>query len=384
MAEAVTYRERPFREHPFREHPYRIMISGGGTGGHIYPAISIAQALEKALSSVEIRFVGAKGKMEMKKVPEAGFEIIGLWISGLQRKLTLDNLLFPIKLISSVFTSFKLLAQFMPDVVIGVGGYASGPLLIAATIKRIPTLIQEQNSYAGLTNKWLAKYVTKVCVAHDGMEKYFPGEKIVVTGNPVRSDIKLAADMRRSAFEHFGFDTGRSTILIIGGSLGARTINESLLANLDLLIKSGVQVLWQTGGFYFEEMKQRTADKELKHIQIRDFIKEMKYAYAIADVVISRSGALSIAELMLTGKPAIMVPSPNVAEDHQTKNAMALVERNAAVLVKDTEALEKMVPEALRLLDTPSERETLESNIAALAHPNAAMDIANEIIKLVA
>ena len=360
------------------------MISGGGTGGHIYPAISIAQALQKALSDVEIRFVGAQGKMEMKKVPEAGYSITGLWISGLQRRLTLDNLLFPIKLVSSLYHSFKLLSAFKPQVVVGVGGYASGPLLIAAVLKGIPTLIQEQNSYAGLTNKWLAKHVNRICVAHDGMEAYFPAYKIKVTGNPVRHTILLPSDQRSHAYKHFDFESNRPTILIIGGSLGARTINEAMIAQLDLLIEKGVQVLWQTGGFYFEEMKRRTQSKNLQHVRILDFIREMHYAYAVADVVISRSGALSIAELMLTGKPSIMVPSPNVAEDHQTKNAMALVERGAAVLVKDNDAKEKMIATALDLLDSPTSRERLSKNINALAHPQAAQDIANEIIKLVA
>ncbi|MFT6134746.1 MAG: UDP-N-acetylglucosamine--N-acetylmuramyl-(pentapeptide) pyrophosphoryl-undecaprenol N-acetylglucosamine transferase [Cyclobacteriaceae bacterium] len=360
------------------------MISGGGTGGHIYPAISIAQALKKTLADVEIRFVGAQGKMEMIKVPEAGFQIIGLWISGLQRRLTIGNLLFPIKLIASIYKSFRLLAEFRPDAVVGVGGYASGPLLIAAFFKRIPTLIQEQNAYAGLTNKWLAKYAHTVCVAHQGMNAYFPQEKIVVTGNPIRNDIKLPAEQRKNAFNHFELDNQKPTVLIIGGSLGARTINEAMIRSLHLFIAEQVQVIWQTGGYYHAEILERTKEADLSGVVIRDFIREMKYAYAVADVVISRSGALSIAELMLTRKPAIMVPSPNVAEDHQTKNAQALVAENAAVLVSDQKAIEEMVPTAIQLIKQPERRNELSENIARLAHPNAASEIVNEIIKLVA
>lgn len=366
------------------DQTYRVMISGGGTGGHIYPAISIAQALKKTLRNVQIRFVGAEGKMEMKKVPEAGFEIDGLWISGLQRRLTLDNLLFPVKLVSSIIVSLRLLNQFKPQAVIGVGGYASGPLLIAAVLKRIPTLIQEQNSYAGLTNKWLAKYVDKVCVAHEGMDKYFPQEKIIVTGNPVRSHIKLGAERKNEAYHHFGLNPDLPTLLIIGGSLGARTLNEAVLLHLDDIKTKNIQLIWQCGGFYFEEMKERTKAFLPEGVLLRDFIKEMDYAYAVADVVISRSGALSIAELMLTSKPSVMVPSPNVAEDHQTKNAQALVEREAAIMVKDEEAREQMLAEAITLLEDKQRRKVLSENISALAHANASQEIANEIIRMVA
>lgn len=368
----------------YRESAYRIMISGGGTGGHIYPAISIGQALQQSLSQVEIRFVGAQGKMEMIKVPEAGFQIEGLWISGLQRKLTFDNLLFPVKLIASIIKSFKLLNQFRPQVVVGVGGYASGPLLIAAVMKGIPTLIQEQNSYAGLTNKWLAKYVKKVCVAHDGMEKYFPAGKIVVTGNPVRSNLVLTADQRQEAFDHFGLNPSQPTLLVIGGSLGARTLNEAVLSQLTRLKDQNIQLIWQCGGYYFEEMKRRTSEGLPAGVVLRDFIRDMKYAYAVADVVISRAGALSIAELMVTGKPCILVPSPNVAEDHQTKNAKALVERQAAQVVKDRDARELMIRKAEKLLANKEERQLLSQNIKALAHPQAAQEIANEIIRMVA
>ncbi len=358
------------------------MISGGGTGGHIYPAISIAQALQDMLQDVEILFVGAKGKMEMKKVPDAGFEIVGLWISGIQRSLSLQNLLFPFKLISSIWNAFGLVRKFKPDAVVGVGGYASGPLLYAAANKKVPCLIQEQNSYAGLTNKLLAKRVQKICVAHGGMEKYFPADKLAVTGNPVRKTIVLKENLKSSAFDFFNLDPEKKTLLIIGGSLGARSINEFILAGYERLAKSGYQVIWQTGGFYFEEMKQRIPSKA-EHIIIKDFVREMHYAYAVADVVISRAGALSIAELMLTGKPSVLVPSPNVAEDHQTINAKALVERDAAVMVKDNEGEEKLLDIAIELLEDEAHKAELSKNIKSMSHPDAAMDIANEIVKLI-
>jgi len=359
------------------------MISGGGTGGHIYPAISIAQALQDMVQDVEILFVGAQGKMEMKKVPEAGFQIVGLWISGIQRSLSAQNLMFPFKVVSSLFKAFGLIRSFKPHAVIGVGGYASGPLLYAASAKKVPTLIQEQNSYAGLTNKWLAGRVNKICVAHDGMEKYFPADKLVVTGNPVRKTILLKPDLKPSAYEFFGFDASKKTILIVGGSLGARSINEFILAGYDRLAASGYQVIWQTGGYYFEEMKRRVNNPSA-NILLKDFVREMQYAYAVADVVISRAGALSIAELMLTGKPSILVPSPNVAEDHQTINAMALVERDAAVLVKDNEAAEKLIDTAFVLIEDEDRKRVLSENIKGMSHPNSAKDIANEILKMIA
>ncbi|MFT6868084.1 MAG: UDP-N-acetylglucosamine--N-acetylmuramyl-(pentapeptide) pyrophosphoryl-undecaprenol N-acetylglucosamine transferase [Cyclobacteriaceae bacterium] len=367
----------------YRQLPLRIMISGGGTGGHIYPAVSIAQSLKEMLSDVEILFVGAKGKMEMKKVPEAGFEIVGLWISGLQRNLSLQNLMFPFKVISSVWRAFGLIRSFKPDAVIGVGGYASGPLLFAATRKGIPTLIQEQNSYAGLTNKLLAKHVTKICVAHGGMEKYFPADKLVVTGNPVRKTIVLEESRKKEAYQFFNFSESKKTILIVGGSLGARTINECILAGYEKLKASGYQVIWQTGGYYYKEMIARV-DEQHADIKMYDFLREMNFAYAVADVVISRAGALSIAELMLTGKSSILVPSPNVAEDHQTINAMALVERRAAILVKDSDAMDTMIDTAFSLINDEEKKKSLSENIKAMAHENAATDIANEVIKLIA
>lgn len=358
------------------------MISGGGTGGHIYPAISIAQALKEMLQDVEILFVGAKGKMEMKKVPEAGFEIEGLWISGIQRKLSADNLMFPFKLLSSIRQASKLIKKFNPDVVVGVGGYASGPLLYVAGKKGIPTLIQEQNSYAGLTNKWLSKSARTICVAHEGMEKYFPAEKLVVTGNPVRSTIKLNPNRKGEAYRHFELEEFKPTLLVIGGSLGARTLNESVLGGLDKLEKEDIQLIWQCGGYYHDEMKERAEGKGGK-VVLKDFIFQMDFAYACADVVISRAGALSIAELMLTGKPSILVPSPNVAEDHQSINAKALVDNDAAEMVKDNEAMERLIDEAIALLKDKDRQQKLSKNIGDMAHENAAMDIANEVMKLV-
>lgn len=359
------------------------MISGGGTGGHIYPAISIAQALKDMLQDVEILFVGAKGKMEMKKVPEAGFEIEGLWISGIQRRITKDNLMFPFKLCSSLLQSARLIKRFRPDVVVGVGGYASGPLLYVAGKKGIPTLIQEQNSYAGLTNKWLSKMAKTICVAHAGMEKYFPEEKLVITGNPVRKTIQLNPNRKSEAYKHFNLDSTKPILLVIGGSLGARTLNESVLDGLEKLKEEGIQLIWQCGGFYYEEMLTRAKERGGK-VLLKDFIFQMDFAYACADVVVSRAGALSIAELMLTGKPSILVPSPNVAEDHQTINANALVDMEAAEMVKDEEAMEKLIDEAIALLNDKKRQHGLSKNIKAMAHENAAMDIANEVMKLIA
>ncbi|MBC6409385.1 MAG: undecaprenyldiphospho-muramoylpentapeptide beta-N-acetylglucosaminyltransferase [Ekhidna sp.] len=357
------------------------MISGGGTGGHIYPAISIAQALKEMLQHVDILFVGAKGKMEMEKVSKAGFEIEGLWISGIRRKLSGQNLLFPVKLISSLLGASRLIKKFNPDVVVGVGGYASGPLLYIAAKKGIPTLIQEQNSYAGLTNKLLAKSADRICVAHDGMEKYFPKEKLVITGNPVRKTIKLNPNRKEEAYRHFELNAEKPVLLVVGGSLGARSINEFILAGLEKLKEHNVQLIWQCGDGYHEEMAARSEGKGGK-VVLKDFIFQMGFAYGIADVVISRAGALSIAELMLMGKPSILVPSPNVAEDHQTINALALVEKEAAKMVKDVEAMDKLIDESISLLEDKSRQEKLSKNIRSMAHENAAVDIANEIVKL--
>ncbi len=331
----------------------------------------------------EVLFVGAQDRMEMQKIPEVGYEIIGLWISGIQRKLTLDNLSFPFKLVSSLLKSGKILRNFKPDVVIGVGGFASGPLLYKATQKKIPTLIQEQNSYPGITNKLLASRVSKICVADETMDRFFPKEKMVLTGNPVRKDIIELGDKRASGLKKFNLSADRKTILIIGGSNGARMINQSILGKLQDLVDAGVQVLWQTGKFYITEIKEKTKGFNLENIRIREFLKEMDLAYAVADVVLSRAGALSISELCLVGKPVIFVPSPNVAEDHQTKNANALVEKDAAILIKDKDARKELVTAALDLLKDSDRQATLSKNIKQLAKPNAAEEIAKEILKLV-
>lgn len=366
-----------------KTQPYRLIISGGGTGGHIFPAIAIANAFRERHPDAQILFVGAKGRMEMTRVPEAGYEIIGLWISGLQRKLTLSNALFPIKFIVSYIRANRIVKEFRPHAVVGTGGYASGPIMIAATRAGVPAVIQEQNSFAGLANKQIAEKATRVCVAYDGMERYFPKEKIVLTGNPVRKDILGVNEKRDKALVHFGFDTGIKTLLIIGGSLGARTINESILSGIEKLIDAKVQVIWQTGKGYYESYKSLLAKYDLRKIRVQDFLKEMDLAYAAADIVISRSGALSVSELCITKKPCILVPSPNVAEDHQTKNAMALVEKDAALIVADKEAKEKLVDEALRLMYDGQRCSRLSQNISTLARPNATEDIVSEIEKII-
>lgn len=362
---------------------YRLIISGGGTGGHIFPALAIANEFRERHPNAEILFVGAQGKMEMTKIPEAGYKIIGLWISGIQRKLTLSNLSFPFKLISSYIKAGSIVKEFKPDAVIGTGGYASGPIMLAATRNKIPSLIQEQNSYAGLTNKQLGDKVTRVCVAYAGMDSYFPSSKIVFTGNPVRKDINQIEEKRERALSHFALSSNERTLLIIGGSLGARTINESILAGVDKLIDARVQVIWQTGKIYFEDIKRQLENKDLRRIRVFDFLKQMDLAYAAADVVIARAGALSISELCLAKKPSILVPSPNVAEDHQTKNAMALVSENAAALVKDVQAKEILVSEALKLVYDEGRCERLSSQIAKLAKPNATSEIVDEIEKMI-
>jgi UDP-N-acetylglucosamine--N-acetylmuramyl-(pentapeptide) pyrophosphoryl-undecaprenol N-acetylglucosamine transferase len=359
------------------------MISGGGTGGHIFPALAIGQAIKARFPSADILFVGAQGKMEMEKIPEAGFPIVGLWISGLQRKLSASNLLFPLKVLASLWKAGRLLRKFKPQVVIGVGGYASAPLLRAAAAKGIPCLIQEQNSYAGLANKWLASKVNCICVAYEGMEKYFPASKLVLTGNPVRADLLKPLPSQKQARENLGLKPDLPTLLVLGGSLGARSLNNAMKGQLDLLAKVEVQVLWQTGKLYEGEMQ--AAWKEVgapENITAQAFIKDMPSAYAAADVVISRAGALSISELCMVAKPAIFVPSPNVAEDHQTKNAKALADRGAAVLVADQDAAHLMVPKALELLAMEGEQARLSEEIKKLARPDATDAIVLEILKL--
>ena len=364
------------------ERPYRLIISGGGTGGHIFPAIAIASVFKERYPDSEILFVGANGKMEMTRVPEAGYKIIGLTISGIQRKLTLSNLLFPFRLLFGYLKARHIIRQFQPDVVVGTGGYASGPIMMAAQALRVPTLIQEQNSYAGLANRKLAARAGKICVAYEEMEKYFKGKPVVVTGNPVRRDLLNLKDSKAAAMEHFIFNGKEPTLLIVGGSLGARTINESILQGLDKLIDAHVQVLWQTGKIYYDKIMSAIAGKDLRSIRVYDFIHRMDWAYAAGDVVISRAGALAISELCIAGKPAIFVPSPNVAEDHQSKNANTLVKAEAAIMIEDKKAMKQLVDEALKLLYDKDRAAKLSTNIKKLRKPDAAKAIVDEIEKL--
>ncbi|WP_192821360.1 undecaprenyldiphospho-muramoylpentapeptide beta-N-acetylglucosaminyltransferase [Rufibacter sp. LB8] len=364
------------------EKTYRFIISGGGTGGHIYPAVAIANEIKRLHPTAEILFVGAEGRMEMTRVPEAGYKIIGLWISGLQRRLTLDNLSFPLKVISSVRKAYKIIKDFKPDAVVGVGGYASGPLLYAATKMGIPSLIQEQNGHAGITNKLLANKVEKICVAYDGMEKYFPKEKLIHTGNPVRRDITELKGKREEAMAYFELNPARTTFLVIGGSLGARTLNQATEAALAEIQQKGYNLIWQTGKTFISTAEATVQHFPTDQIKASDFIKRMDLAYAAADVVISRAGALSISELCLAQKPSILVPSPNVAEDHQTKNAMALVNKEAAVLVKDAEA-DKLWSSAFALAQNKEKQAELSRNIALLARPFATETIVQELFKLI-
>lgn len=364
----------------------RILISGGGTGGHIFPAVSIANAIKEAYPNSEILFVGAEGRMEMEKVPAAGYNIIGLPIQGLYRSLTPKNFTVIKNLFKSLSKAKKIIADFKPDIAIGVGGYASAPVLYQAAKQGIPTLIQEQNSYAGITNKILGKKAKKICVAYDHMERFFPAKNIVMTGNPVRQNLLTIQDHSAEAYQFFEFSPHKKTLLIIGGSLGARTINESILKDLEqlyLVHQNDLQVIWQTGKFYIDDIKRKTSALGIKNIIITDFIARMDLAYSIADLVISRAGASSISELSLLGKPCVLVPSPNVSEDHQTKNALALVERNAAIMVTDKDAHNQLINETLSLIQNERMLSTLRQNIAYFARPNAANSIANEVFQLI-
>lgn len=363
--------------------PYRLLISGGGTGGHVFPAIAIANAFRERHHDADILFVGAEGKMEMIRVPEAGYRIIGLWIAGIKRSVSFSNLLFPFKLLSSYWKARRIVKDFRPHIAVGTGGYASGPVMLAATRLHIPTVIQEQNSYAGLTNKQLAGKVQRICVAYPDMEKYFPASKLRLTGNPVRKDIIDLQNKRDKALRHFGFNNTDRTLLILGGSGGAKTINESVLAGLDQLTGSNVQLIWQTGKVYYESVKAQIADKDLKKVRLFDFLKEMDLAYAAAHVVVSRAGAISISELCLAKKPAVLVPSPNVAEDHQTKNALALVKQEAACMITDQDARANLTKEVLALLSDHSRCANLSERIGKLGRPNAAQDIVMELEALI-
>ncbi|MEL7021179.1 MAG: undecaprenyldiphospho-muramoylpentapeptide beta-N-acetylglucosaminyltransferase [Bacteroidota bacterium] len=362
----------------------KVIISGGGTGGHVFPAIAIAHEIKSQKPTAEIMFVGAEGKIEMEKVPKAGYPIKGLWISGFQRKLSWRNLTFPFKLLHSLWKARQIISRFRPDVVIGVGGYASGPTLEMATRRGIPTLIQEQNSYPGVTNRLLAKKVSKICVAYSNVARFFPKEKIVLTGNPVRADIRTSSVTKTQAQQHFfGTSAVRPTIFIFGGSLGARTINEAVAAHLSQIKKYGeVQILWQVGKGYIEEF-ERSEVAQLPQVKVVKFVDRMDLAYELADVIIGRAGALTISELCIIGKPAILVPSPNVAEDHQTANARALVDAGAAVLVKDSEAKEQMLKEAFDILADSERQSQLSQQIKTLAKPNATKAIVGEVRRLV-
>lgn len=357
-----------------------IVISGGGTGGHIYPAIAIANEIKVRYPDSSILFVGAQDKMEMEKVPEAGYDIKGLWISGIQRKITLKNLLFPVKLISSLLKSYKIIKSFKPNIAIGTGGFASGPTLMAASLRRIPILIQEQNSYPGITNRFLAKKASSICVAYDDLERFFPNDRIVKTGNPVREDL-LSIHIKEKiaeANEHFNLKRKKTTLLILGGSLGARRINELIEANLELFKELKVQVLWQCGKLYFDQYKKYS---ETKNVGVYAFLNRMDLAYAAADIIISRAGASSVSELCIVGKPSIFIPSPNVAEDHQTKNAKAIANKHGAILIKEEE-LDSFPLIFESLLKDKGKQKHLSENIKELAMPNATHLIVNEMEKL--
>ena len=357
---------------------YKFILSGGGTGGHIYPAIAIANTLKTRFPEAQFLFVGAKDRMEMEKVPQAGFTIKGLWISGIQRKLTLDNFKFPFKLLSSLFKSRKIIRQFKPDVVIGTGGFASGALLHVANSKGIPTLIQEQNSYPGITNKLLSRKANRICVAYDGLERFFPKDKIVITGNPIRKDVIETESKHEKGLKHFKLKNNTLTLLVLGGSLGARRINQLIEAKLNFFKAQNMQLIWQCGKFYFEQYKSYANDD----VQVHAFLNHMDLAYASADIIISRAGASSVSELCLVGKPVLFIPSPNVAEDHQTKNAQAIVSKNAALLIKEKDLDSDFERAFSELISDKNQRETLGTNIKALALPNATEDIVDEIEKL--
>jgi len=356
-----------------------ILVSGGGTGGHIYPAVAIADELKRRYPNAKFLFVGAKGRMEMEKVPQVGYDIKGLWITGLQRKITFKNLLFPFKLISSLFKANSIINKFKPNVVIGTGGFASGPTLYVASRKNIPTLIQEQNSYPGITNKLLSKKANKICVAYDGLERFFPNEKIIKTGNPVRQDLLEITSKREEALNFFNLDTNKKTLLVLGGSLGARAINKLIESNIDWIVKQNVQIIWQTGKLYIEEYKKYN-NKE--NIQTHAFLNKMDLAYSAADLIISRAGAGSISELCMVGKPIIFIPSPNVTEDHQTKNALAIVEKEAALLIKESE-LNTFQTVLKKLINNKEQQESLSVNIKKQERPKATQHIVDEVEKII-
>lgn len=358
---------------------YKFILSGGGTGGHIYPAIAIANELMSRFPDADILFVGAKDKMEMQKVPQAGYPIQGLWIAGLQRRLTFDNALFPVKLLSSLLKSRQIIKQFKPDVVIGTGGFASGPLLQMANSAGIPTVIQEQNSYPGITNKLLSKKANAICVAYEKLERFFPKEKIVLTGNPVRQDLIEVQSKRAEGRAHYNLDPNKKTILILGGSLGARRINQLIEKELEFFASQNVQLLWQCGKFYLDEYQKFNSE----NVQVMAFIERMDLVYAAADVVISRAGASSVSELCIVGKPVIFIPSPNVAEDHQTKNAKSVADKNGAILIRESELDSNFESTFSDLITDENKQNELSQNINNLALPNATKAIVEEILKLI-
>ncbi|MGJ1409948.1 undecaprenyldiphospho-muramoylpentapeptide beta-N-acetylglucosaminyltransferase [Sphingobacterium thalpophilum] len=360
----------------------RVIISGGGTGGHIFPAISIANALKAMDSANEILFVGANGRMEMDKVPAAGYDIVGLDIQGINRKQLWKNILLPFKLMKSLNKAKKVIREFKPDVAVGVGGFASGPLLMTANKVGVPTLVQEQNSYAGVTNKKVGAKAARICVAYEGMDQFFPADKVLLTGNPIRRESVAIEGKREEAIAFFGLEQSRKTILVLGGSLGARTLNESVVAYLDLLRDEDVQLIWQCGSFYIEGLRAQLEGKIPGNVKMMAFLQKMDYAYAAADLIISRAGAGTISELCVIGKPVILVPSPNVAEDHQTKNAMALVNKQAAVLIKDGDAKKDLIPAALELLKDHQQAAGLGEQIKKLGKLDADKQIAAEVYQL--
>lgn len=362
-----------------KKETYKIILSGGGTGGHIYPAIAIANEIKSRFPDTEFLFVGAKDRMEMEKVPQAGYKIKGLWISGIQRKLTLKNLMFPLKLISSLWNARKIIKQFKPNLAIGTGGFASGPLLYVAASNKIPSLIQEQNSYPGITNKLLGKKVNKICVAYDDLERFFPKEKLIKTGNPVRQDLLDIDTKTVKAKNHFNLKQGKRTLLVIGGSLGSRRINELIEKELDFFDTQNIQIIWQCGKLYYQQYKLYG---NTKNVQVYEFLNAMDFAYAAADVVVSRAGAISVSELCIVGKPVIFIPSPNVAEDHQTKNAMAIVNNNAALLIKEEDLEADFENKFSQLIASAEKQNELGKNIKKLALVDATKEIVNEVEKL--
>lgn len=358
----------------------KFILSGGGTGGHIYPAIAIANELKSRFPDAEFLFVGARDKMEMQKVPQAGYKIIGLWIAGLQRRLTFDNTLFPIKILNSLLKSRTIIRDFKPNVVIGTGGFASGPLLQVAAIAGIPTVIQEQNSFPGITNKLLGKRANKICVAYENLERFFPKQKMILTGNPVREDLLGVENKREEAIAYFNLDANKKTLLVLGGSLGARRINQLIAKEIIAYSAQNIQVIWQCGKLYFEEYRH-FGDNE--NIQVLSFIDKMDLVYAAADVVISRAGASSVSELCIVGKPVIFIPSPNVAEDHQTKNAQAIVDKNGAIMIKEKELDTQFNTIFNDLVTNEDLQKELSENIKKLAKINATKEIVDEIVKLI-